>query len=539
MTNPLSWPPLASPSEAISESCQSAVEPSIQRAAVRETATPFRSGRSRILIVEDDPLNRQMLQCCLEDQGYEVGVALTGDEALELAARNPPDVVLLDVVMPGLDGYEVCRLLRAHPELSQLHILMLTTLTGRESRLRGLEAGADEFLIKPVDLLELRTRLRTITRLNRFRQLSNERSRFEAAVTHSPDGLVLTDGTGAILHKNPAFDRLAGEGRDIFDQFNPDLRSRLLAELPHLQVGATFGPVETTLRRHTPAGQVELTVVRLPNGQSEMLQFILRDITERKRLETQLLRSQRVELLGQVAGGIVHDVNNILTGIVGNSSLLKFCDPIETPSLCANIEDSAMRGAALLRGILSFARGAETTFEPTDVAATTRDALQMAKQVIGSRVATVCNTSPHLSRISADANQLQQILLNLCVNGRDAMPQGGTLTVTIAQTHLSRIDAATIGPDALAGDFLTLSVRDTGTGIPREVLPRLFDPFFTTKANGKGTGLGLATVQRIVRNHGGFIGVETRIDVGTCFTCYFPMPPTPAGTGEPQPSPAF
>ena len=498
------------------------------------TASPFLSGRSRVLVVDDDPVNRQLLQSFLEQEHYEFSCAENGDEALALAALHPPDVVLLDVVMPGLNGYEVCRRLRAHPSLHQLHILLLTSLGGREARLCGLDAGADDFLNKPVDLIELRTRLRTIRRLNRFRLLSHERARFEAAVAHFPDGIVLTDTAGKIVHANPAFDRMVGVRRNLLEFFPPPVRARLESELPALESGDSYGPIATTLEHTVPPVRVELTVVRFPADQGEMLQFILRDITERTRLETLLHRSQRIELLGQLAGGIVHDVNNLLTVISSHAGLILMGDARDVKTGAHSIQSSAHRGGALLRGILSFARGADTAVVPTHLETVAHEALQIARQLMGARIRTDFLADPSLPAIPADANQLHQIVLNLCVNARDAMPEGGTLTVRVGRTHLETSAALAVGPDACPGDFLFLAVRDTGTGIAPAVLPRLFDPFFTTKPPDTGTGLGLATVLRLVRTRGGFIGVESELGVGSCFTCYFPVPrsvpPPPCAT---------
>jgi PAS domain S-box-containing protein len=488
------------------------------------SGSPFAPGRSRVLIVDDDALSRQLLRVLLDGENYDVYVAENGNEALALAALHQPDVVLLDVMMPGQNGYEVCRQLRADRTLRQLHILLLTSLQTRESRLIGLDAGADDFLSKPPDLIELRTRLRTITRLNRFRQLSHERARFEAAVAHSPDGIVLTDRSGEILHANLAFDRIVGTRRCLFDFLPDEIRGQIDAALSHLAPGAAHGPVQTPLRATPQPVHAEITVVRLPSSQGTVLQFIVRDITERRRMEAQLLRSQRIELLGQVASGIVHDVNNILTAISGHASMQMIGDPKEILTHAATIDQSAHRGAALLRGILAFARGTDGEKVPTDLGVVSRDALEIAKQLIGRRIKVGLDEAPDLPFILADANQVHQIVLNLCVNARDAMPQGGTLTVGLGRVQLDPASATRICVDAVPGDFVTLSVRDTGTGIPPEVRPRLFDPFFTTKPSDVGTGLGLATVLRLIRAHDGFIGFETQVGAGTCFTCYFPVP---------------
>lgn len=487
-----------------------------------------------ILIVDDEPNGLQLLQNVLTPEGYHVIPAEHGAQALVLAYNYRPDVIVLDVMMPDLDGFEVCRRLRADDTLGHVPILLLTALDDRESKLRGLEAGADDFLSKPFDSVELRTRLRTITRLNRFRQLFDERARFETAVAYSPDGIVLADAAGRVSLVNAAFQKLlsdsasSDQGLTVFNYFAASESQSLREQLATLQgVGRRLGPVQTELQhaRHTGTW-VEITVGRLPgaNG-SGVFAFNIRDITEKKHLEAQLLRSQRIELLGQLASGIVHDVNNILTAISGNAMLVEGSEPERVPVYLENIQKSVQRGGSLLRQILMFARGGDAPLVPTSTALLVHETAALVGEVLGKRIAITFDAPTDLPDIMGDSNQLHQVLMNFCVNARDAMPTGGTIRLATRRVALTHDEARAISPDGFAGDFATLSVRDSGTGMPPEVRERLFDPFFTTKPADKGTGLGLATVMRLVRRHGAFIGVETAVGRGTTFTCYFPIPP--------------
>lgn len=481
-----------------------------------------------VLVVDDDELTRQLLESLLEmEGGYRLMFAKDGSEALELANSSPPDVILLDIVMPGIDGFEVCRQLRANPALRQVPIVLLTGLEGRASRLKGLEAGADEFLNKPVDLVELRTRIRTITQLNRFRQLSDERARFETAVNHSPDAIVLTDGAGMILHANAAFTKLVGPTPPrILEIFPHGVAVGLKAQLAMLErASGKIDTFESALEIAVqPNSFAEVTIVRLPWSEGTMLEFILRDVTERKQLEAQLLRLQRIELLGQFASGIVHDINNLLTAIRGHSELLERGETTTADS-APLIRKTAERGSVLLRRILMFARGADQALLPIGVAPVLREAAAIAGKVLGSNIVLQVDAPDDLPEIMGDANQLNQVVMNLCVNARDAMPRGGKLQVSAQAITLDAAKARAISPDGVAGEFVTVSVRDTGVGIPDEHRDKLFDPFFTTKPRETATGLGLATVLRVMRRHHGFIGVESQVGGGTCFTCYFPALP--------------
>ncbi len=482
------------------------------------------SSSRTVLVVDDDIVSRELLRGLLSTEEYSVLFAENGTQALELAARNSPDVVLLDVVMPGLDGFEVCRQLRANPALRQIPIVLLTALEGRDSRLRGLAAGADEFLNKPVDPIELRMRIRTITQLNRFRQLCDERARFEAAVAHSPDAIVLTDGQGRILNVNAAFTRLVTpSSRSIYDCFPQPKAESLKGDVASLESGRRIDSFETPLLLSPiPEACADVTVVRLPWSEGTLLQFILRDITERNALEAQVLRLQRIELLGQLAGGVVHDVNNLLMAVIGNAESLEAAGGPQARERVAVIRQSAERGAALLRRILMFARGGDQAVTPVEVGPILHETAAIASKLMGEHILLDVETAPGLPAILGDTDQLHQVVMNLCVNARDAMPGGGRLLLSAGLVSLSGADARAIGPDASEGEFLTINVRDTGTGIPPEIRERLFDPFFTTKPRETATGLGLATVLRVMRRHQGFVGFQTEMGGGTCFTCYFP-----------------
>ncbi len=492
---------------------------------------------STILVVDDDAKGRQLLNNFLTAESYRVALAADGMQALALAAELRPDVILLDVMMPGMDGFEVCRRLRADEALHHVPILLLTALDDRQSKLQGLEAGADDFLSKPFDSVELRTRLRTITRLNRFRTLFDERARLETAIAYAPDGVVLADDSGRIALLNAAFRELVlpeaadDPGLSIFDYFAVPEARQLRTELAGLLVvGRRLGPFETQLQHARAADTfVEITVGRLPGQRgSSVLGFSIRDITDKKRLEAQLMRSQRVEILGQLAGGIVHDVNNILTAISGNAMLAEDAEPGRLPTYLATIQTSVRRGANLLRQILMFARGSDGALVPTSTGLLIHETAAIVGEVLGKHIKVTFAASSALPDIMGDSNQLHQVLMNFCVNARDAMPDGGSLHLASDHVALSAEQARAISPVARPGDYVTLSVRDTGTGMTPEVRARLFDPFFTTKPPDRGTGLGLATVARVVQRHDGFVDVDTAVGKGTCFTCYFPTAALPA-----------
>jgi PAS domain S-box-containing protein len=248
------------------------------------------------------------------------------------------------------------------------------------------------------------------------------------------------------------------------------------------------------------------------------------DITEKKQLETQLFRTQRLESIGTLASGIAHDLNNILTPILAVSQLLPLKFPeiySEHEHLLEILEDSARRGADLVKQVLSFARGVEGKRMTLQVKHLIREVVKIVKQTFPRSIEVCIDVAPDLWTVYGDSTQLHQVLMNLCVNARDAMPDGGSLTIS-AENLLIDENYARMNLDAKVGPYTVVSVADTGVGIPREIVERIFEPFFTTKELGKGTGLGLSTVIGIVKSHGGFVNVYSEVGRGTQFKVYLP-----------------
>lgn len=267
------------------------------------------------------------------------------------------------------------------------------------------------------------------------------------------------------------------------------------------------------------------TLVRDETGNPKSILTVSTDITEKKQLEAQFLRVQRLESLGTLASGIAHDFNNILTPILAAVQLLPLKITTldeQSRGLLTLIEDSTKRGAALVKQILAFARGAEGKRVPLQVKHILAEVMQVARQTFPKNISLHCDTSsPNLWTVAADANQIHQVLLNLCLNARDAMPSGGTLKLCVENQQID-CAYARMNLEAPVGAYVMIKVTDTGTGIMPELMERIFDPFFTTKEPGKGTGLGLSTVLGIVKNHGGFINVDSEVGSGTEFRVYLP-----------------
>ena len=291
---------------------------------------------------------------------------------------------------------------------------------------------------------------------------------------------------------------------------------------------------QTTRNNITVVVKSRWDLVRNEQNQPEYFLIINTDITEQKKIEEQLLRAQRMESIGTLASGIAHDLNNVLSPILMATDLLamKATDD-DSARWLSIVRENTKRGAELIGQVLSFARGADGERAFIQLKHIVNDLVKVLQETFTKSITVKFDIEPELSPISADPTQIHQVLMNLCVNARDAMPMGGTLTITAKNTLLDE-NYARMNLEAEAGNYIVVTVTDTGTGMPPEVVKRIFDPFFTTKEIGKGTGLGLATALSIVKSHGGFIVVDSEIGRGTQFSIYLPASAIAEANGEKQ-----
>jgi PAS domain S-box-containing protein len=485
-----------------------------------------------ILIVEDSLDGRQALQTLLAGQGYTLAFAENGPDGLARAIELIPDLILLDIMLPGMDGLEVCRRLRATPALAEVPIILVTALDDRDTRIQGIMAGADDFISKRFDGTELRARVRTITRLNRYRRLVRERAKFERLVDLMPSGLLLADAAGTINLVNPAMLRMLGDrrqeqvlGQSLLSLIRPDQREACAAELVRAAAHpAAVSQFETVLLHADgtffPA---EIDIGQFLWDEQPLAYVVVRDITTRRQLEAQLLQSQKMESIGRLAGAVAHDFNNLLTAIIGYAELALASLPSEAAERADldQINHAALSAAQLTRQLLAFARQQPiepSIFCPNDLLAGLE---KLLRRLIGEDIEFMLVAAPDLGLVRADAGQIEQVLVNLAVNARDAMPQGGKLTIETANVQLDRVYARA-HPGVEPGAYVLLAVSDTGVGMDESIKRYAFEPFFTTKELGRGTGLGLATCYGIVKQHGGSIELYSEPGHGTAVKIYLP-----------------
>jgi PAS domain S-box-containing protein len=363
------------------------------------------------------------------------------------------------------------------------------------------------------------------------RQQAEKRIQEQAALLDkAQDAICVVDLEDRILYWNRSAERLYGwpaaeaVGKSatglLFRGPTPQLDE---ARRAVLEAGEWTGEVQQVTRGGDKITvESRWTLVRDDRGRPKSRLMVNTNITEKKKIEARFLRAQRMESIGTLAGGIAHDLNNVLAPILMAVDLLKMPLPeSEHPALLGTIQTSAERGAEMVRQILSFARGVEGQRVIVQLKHLVRDLEKVLRSTLPKSITVETDLPGELWVVQGDATQLYQVLMNLCVNARDAMPQGGTLTIGAEHKVLDETFAR-MHADARPGPFVQLKISDTGTGIPAEILDRIFDPFFTTKEVGKGTGLGLSTVLGIVQSHGGFVHVASEVGKGTQFSVYLP-----------------
>jgi PAS domain S-box-containing protein len=382
-------------------------------------------------------------------------------------------------------------------------------------------------------------------RLEAAKRLAEARIREQAAlIDKAHDAILVQDLAGKIVYANPAAERLYGWVADSLQRdggtaelFSPDEAAAASARSAVLGQGEWNGE----LRLQTRAGQVvtvdsRWTLIRDETGQPTALLMISSDITEKKQLEAQFLRMQRMNTIGTLAGGMAHDLNNALAPILMGVQLLRRkSNDEEFSRLLDLMESNTHRGAEMVRQVLLFARGRGGDFEPLDLIPLVKELEKTVRETFPKNISVEAFLPADLGRVVGNPTQLHQVLLNLCVNARDAMPEGGRLSLAADNIELGPSEVASI-PEGKPGQYISLLVSDTGTGIPPEVRARMFEPFFTTKVEGRGTGIGLSTVLRIVKSHGGLLRVDSQPGHGATFEVFLPRAPDVPSALLPQAS---
>ena len=473
----------------------------------------------RVLLVEDNPGDARLFTELLRDAGASDLTLVQVDRlaaALDRLRCDSFDVMLLDLSLPDADGLDT--LVRAHARAPKIPIVVLTGHDDEAVAVRAVRAGAQDYLVKGhVDGELLVRSIRYASERGRaLEALERREEHYRSLIEHSLDLISILNQDGTIRYASPSHERLlgypAGElvGRNVLSFVHPEDVSRVQSALVNGNNGLAM-----ECRVYHLDGSVrvlesfsrDLSHLAGVNG----LVVNSRDITERKRLEEQLHHSQRLEAVGRLAGGVAHDFNNLLMIISGYSHMLLDAMHAGDPARLdlEQVVKASERATDLTRQLLAFSRRQGVRASLVDVNGLVRDMDRMLRRMLGEDIEFTAMLAPQLKVVRADPGQIEQVILNMVVNARDAMPGGGKLLLETRNTGT---------PER---DFVTLSIRDTGIGMDAQVLSHIFEPFFTTKEHG--TGLGLATSYGIIKENGGDLRVESTAGKGTTFRIELPV----------------
>jgi PAS domain S-box-containing protein len=552
----------------------------------------------KILVVDDNQQNLYFLKVLLSANGFDVEMASNGEEALSLARKSPPYMIVSDILMPVMDGYALCKAWREDMTLKNIPFIFYSaTYTGQKDQEFALKLGADRFIVKPVDpdtfmtiliatekefeagtlvnakppiepetyykeynevlIHKLEDKMFQLEETNRAleidiasRKKTEEELRialikYKALFDTIPLGITVSNKDGQLIETNASSEILLGMTKT--EQLSHAVDSKIWkiirpdgSTMPSDEFASVRALKEFRIIRNVEMGLVRedksvtwLSVTAAPlslNGYGVVITYS--DITERKqaeeqqkKLEAQLRQAQKMEAIGQLSSGVAHDFNNLLGGIMGHAELLKFdLNPVSPMHRHADeIISICQKAAALTKQLLCFARKSPFILQKIQLNDFVKQFESLINRTINRSIEIILKLPEQVLYISGDLNQFENALLNIAINARDAMPDGGRFCIELQQEHLTSTCFQKEYFNVKEGDYARISLSDSGTGMTEDVKARIFEPFFTTKEIGKGTGLGLPSVFGYVKQNHGYITVTTQVGKGTQFDLYFPL----------------
>lgn len=547
--------------------------------------------KGNVLIVDDTLPNLRLLSIMLTNHGYQVSEAMDGPSALESVRLDPPDMILLDIRMPGMNGYEVCQRLKADEKTRNIPVIFVSALDEQTEKVQGFAVGGVDYITKPFQVKEVLARLETHLTLRRLQrqleaqniQLQQEiadRTRAEEALQAAkealearvqertaelaaanlslnnelqerkrgeaererllvqvrkqaqqvreimntvPEGVLLMDANHRVIMANPAAqeDLLSLAKARVGDQ---------LTYLGDREISDFLAPPPKGLWHEIKLDTRTFEAVVRPVAEDVEAQrwvMVIRDVTREREIQRLMQQQDRLAAVGQMAAGIAHDFNNILAVILLYSEMV-----LNLPDLNSRVRERMLiiaqqsrRASELIQQILDFSRKSVLERQAMDLLPFLKEQVKMLERTLPENIKIEFQADADMYVVDADPTRMQQAILNLAVNARDAMPDGGNLIIRLS--HLfskAGFQCATCG-QVIEGEWICITMQDTGLGIAQQDLPYIFEPFYTTKEPGKGTGLGLAQVYGIAKSHDGHIQVSSSIGKGSQFTIYLPAAP--------------
>ena len=524
-----------------------------------------RIDRPRVLLVDDDERNLLAVESILEDVG-EIVTARSGEEALRHLLKGEFAVILLDVYMPGMDGYETAQIIRNRDQTKGIPIVFLSAVNKEaEHLLRGYAMGAVDYVFKPVDPVVLQSKVAVFVDLfaktkEIERKARQEQALLDANLRANAERLraeqelrraeqrqaAIIQSLPMVLYLEPCdarerlpsfvsgdfeaitgfnFEEVAKRPTLWVDRLHPEDRDHAIAAL---EMRRKTGRSSIEYRWQCADGHYKHLLdqaVLLKDADGRPVEFAgtLTDISEQRLLESQLVQAQKMDAIGKLTGGIAHDFNNLLAAVIGGLGLLDKRAELdeEQRKILTMTKRAAEQGSELVRRLLAFARRQKLEPRPIDLAALQEAVWDLLTHTLGGLVNIEWNASEDVWNAFADQAQLELALVNLIINARDAMPSGGTVTILAQNRTLEAGEVEGIA----AGDYVRLAVKDTGTGISPDHLEKVMEPFFTTKELGKGSGLGLSMVYGFAKQSNGAFRVESTLGSGTTAELWLPRAP--------------
>lgn len=510
----------------------------------------------KVLIVDDDLRMCESLKALLSNQGYILKTCNSGKKAIEYLNKDDFDLVLLDIVIPDMDGYQIMDYI--NNQSPDTLVIVITGHASIKSAIKFIKNGAYDYIRKPFEPEEL---LITVKNGLDHKRLESENGVVNAKLTrteecykylvkNSPDIIYMLDGQGNFKFISNSAERLLGFQIEqlIGEHYTTlihdnDLEKAKWSFNERRTGDRAASQMELRLKICDASGQFKdckvghLTIELKSNGiydepiRKEDKKFIgthgvIRDISDRKQLESQLKQAYKMEAIGTLTGGIAHEFNNILGIILGNTELALDDVPEWNPAHfnLEEIKTAGLRAKNVVRQLLSFIRKTDIKRQPISIIPVVKDALKFLRSTITANIDIRQTIQDTADTVFADPTQINQIMINLCTNAFHAMEEtGGMLNIGIQNVLLDEDSAVLIDPELTQGNYVKVTVSDTGPGIAPEIIERIFDPYFTTKEVGKGSGLGLSVVHGIVKIHRGAITVDSELGQGTTFSVFFPV----------------
>ena len=521
--------------------------------------------RARVLLVDDDENNLLAVSTVLEDLG-EIVTANSGDEALRHLLKGEFAVILLDVYMPGMDGYETAQMIRSRDQTKGIPIVFLSAVNKEtEHQLRGYSMGAVDYVFKPVDPVILRSKVAVFVELfEKSKEIElkarQEQALLDANLRANAERLraetelrraeqrqaAIIQSLPMVLYLEPydsrrrvpnyvsgdieamtgfTYSQLESDPQMWIDQLHTDDRHKVIAAL---EARGRSGRLSIEYRWQCADGTYKTFLdqaVLLRDAEGRPVEFAgtITDVSDQRLLENQLAQAQKMDAIGKLTGGIAHDFNNLLAAVIGGLSVIERRAQLapDHQSVLEMTRRAAEQGSELVRRLLAFARRQRLEPRPVDLQAL-RDAIaDLLAHTLGGLVKVEWHLSEKVWGVFADQAQLELALLNLIINARDAMPMGGTVSIAADNRRLSADELAGLE----AGEYVCLSIEDTGSGIPREDLEKVLEPFYTTKEVGKGSGLGLSMVYGFAKQSSGAFRLDSELGEGTTAELWLPRAP--------------